>query len=73
MKSFQLIEYFYLYLRPGIIIISVCGGERPEQEAELPRALGGSHQEVHRVLQHHPRHGGQEEAQLYPRSGTRNH
>ncbi len=54
LKSFQIVVYFYLYLRPGIIIVSVCGGQRPEQEAELPRALGGSHQEVHGVLQHHP-------------------
>ena len=30
-------------------------GERVEPEEELPRQVGSSHQEVHRVLQRHPR------------------
>ena len=47
-----------------------AAGERSEPEEELPRALGGPHQEVHRVLQHHAGHGRQEEEKLHPGSGN---
>lgn len=48
-------------------------GERPEQEEKLSRPLGRAHQEVHRMLQYHTGHGGQEEEELYPRSGSSTH